>query len=316
MFTTLIVQPLFNILTFIYAIIPGHNFGLAIIIFTIIVRLMLWPLLKKQLHQTKLMRKIQPDLKRIKKEAAGNKQQEQIMMLALYKEKGINPFGQIGIMLIQLPILIGLYVGLQRILKDSQQLVDFSYGFIQHLPWMKELATNIHLFDASFIGLVDLTKPAYGVNGLYWPALVVVAASAFIQFYQSKQLSLTPGETRRIRDILKDAKDGKEADQSELNAAMSRNLIYFLPVMVFFFTIGLPAALSLYWLASGVIAFIQQSIILNDDTKELEAEVSESVETRVKKAKEAEIVSETPSKNKTKKSGSGKNGKVSKRRRK
>lgn len=316
MFTTLIVQPLFNILTFIYAVIPGHNFGIAIIIFTIIVRLLLWPLLKKQLHQTKLMREIQPELKRIKKESKGNRQQEQMMMLALYKEKGINPFGQIGIMFIQLPILIGLYMGLQRILRDSSELINFSYGFIQHMPWMKELATNIHRFDASLVGLVDLTRPAYGVKGFYWPALIVVAASAIVQFYQSKQLSLTSGETRKVRDILSDAKNGKEADQAELNAAMSRNLIYFLPIMVFFFTIGLPAALSLYWLTSGVVAYIQQSMILKDDTSEMEAKADKmsAVAARAKNAKEAEVVAVTPSKTKNTPKKSG--GRSGKRRRK
>ena len=66
MFTTIIVQPIFNLLVLIYAILPGHNFGLSLIIFTIIIRLLLWPLVKKQLHQTKLMRKLQPEIKKIK----------------------------------------------------------------------------------------------------------------------------------------------------------------------------------------------------------------------------------------------------------
>jgi YidC/Oxa1 family membrane protein insertase len=56
-FTTLIVQPIFNLLVLIYALLPGHNFGLAIILFTIVVRLLLWPLVKKQLHQAKAMRR-------------------------------------------------------------------------------------------------------------------------------------------------------------------------------------------------------------------------------------------------------------------
>ena len=67
MFTTFIVQPIFNLLVFIYALIPGHNFGLAIILFTVVVRLLMWPLVKKQLHQAKAMRKLQPELKKIKR---------------------------------------------------------------------------------------------------------------------------------------------------------------------------------------------------------------------------------------------------------
>ncbi|HLZ14851.1 MAG TPA: YidC/Oxa1 family membrane protein insertase, partial [Candidatus Saccharimonadales bacterium] len=66
MFTTLIIQPIFNLLVLIYALLPGHNFGLSIIIFTIVVRILMYPLVKKQLHQVKVMRKIQPEIKRIK----------------------------------------------------------------------------------------------------------------------------------------------------------------------------------------------------------------------------------------------------------
>src|SRR6266700_1786013 len=95
-FTTFIVQPIFNLLLLIYALLPGHNFGMAIILFTIVIRLMQWPLLKRQLHQTKAMRKLQPELRRIKKETKGDRQKESAMVMALYKEHGVSPFGSIG----------------------------------------------------------------------------------------------------------------------------------------------------------------------------------------------------------------------------
>ena len=76
MFTDFVVQPIFNLLVLIYAIIPGHNFGLAIIVFTVVIRLFMWPLVKKQLRQTKITRQLQPELKRIKKEAKGDRQRE------------------------------------------------------------------------------------------------------------------------------------------------------------------------------------------------------------------------------------------------
>ena len=84
MFTTLIVKPIFNLLVLVYAILPGHNFGLALIIFTIIVRLLLWPLVKRQLHQAKLMRKIQPELKRVARETKGDRQKQAQMQMELY----------------------------------------------------------------------------------------------------------------------------------------------------------------------------------------------------------------------------------------
>src|SRR5438552_9003613 len=120
MFTTIIVQPIFNLLVLIYALIPGHNFGLAIIIFTILIRLLLWPLVKKQLHHAKAMRELQPELKKIKAAAKGNRQEESRLVMELYKEKEINPFSSLGIVIVQAPILIGLYLGLQKLIKNPQ----------------------------------------------------------------------------------------------------------------------------------------------------------------------------------------------------
>lgn len=309
MFTTFIVQPIFNLLVFIYAMIPGHNFGLAIILFTIVVRLLMWPLIRKQLHQVKLMRKIQPELKKIKKAAAGDKRKESVLMMELYKERGISPFGQIGIILLQIPILLGLYIGLQRVLKDPHELVSFAYPFLQDLSWMKELGSNIHLFDATLFNFLDLTRAALSSSGIYWPALAVVAASAVAQFFQAKQLSPDDKDSRSLRVILREAKQGKQADSAEVNAAMARSTRYLLPALVFIFTIQLPSALSLYWLVSGLVAFLQQSIILKEDTSEMEASVDSKATDREKKAVEAEII-EKP----TKKSGKKTAARTKKRR--
>src|SRR3982751_3890640 len=116
MFTALIVKPLFNLLVLIYALLPGHNFGLSLIIFTIIIRIILWPLVKKQLHQARAMRKLQPEIKRIKQATKGNRQKESQLMMELYKERGINPFATFPVLIVQLVVLIGLYSGLRRII--------------------------------------------------------------------------------------------------------------------------------------------------------------------------------------------------------
>jgi YidC/Oxa1 family membrane protein insertase len=270
MFETFIVQPLFNLLAIIYALLPGHNFGIAIIIFTIIVRLLMWPIVKKQLHQTRAMRKLQPEIKKIKKEAKGDKQKESRMLMELYKERGINPFASLLPLLIQLPIFIGLYVGLQKVVKDPQQIIDFSYDFVQNLPFMQDLAKNISQFDETLLGIVDLSQAAITSEGLYIPALLVVLASVFMQYFQAKQLMPKDEDARTLRQILKEAGEGKQADQSEINAAIGRSTLVILPVMVFFFTVTIPSALSLYWLTSGVVAFLQQKRILNQDEEEME----------------------------------------------
>ncbi len=290
MFTTVIVQPIFNLLVLIYALIPGHNFGLAIILFTIVIRLLMWPLLKKQLHQAKVMRELQPELKRIKKAANGNKQQESLMMMELYKERGVNPFSSMGLLLLQLPILFGLYSGLQKVLHDPHQLVTFAYPALQHLPWMEQLAQNIHRFDATLFSVVDLTRSALGPKGFYLPAMLIVVASAIVQYYQSKQLMPADKDAKSLRALLKEAGSGKQADQTELNAAVARSTRFLLPAMIFFFTVNIPSALALYWLVSGITALIQQTIVLREDSAEMEAEVAETPAKDGKAVLEGEIV--------------------------
>lgn len=291
----LIVQPIFNLLVVIYALIPGHNFGLAIIIFTVVVRLLMWPLIKKQLHQVKVMRKIQPELKKIKKAAGGDKRKESLLMMELYKERGINPFATIGVLLLQIPILIGLYVGLQKVLKDPSQIETFAYPIFQHLPWIEHIAANIKEFDATLFSVVDLTRAALGPNGIYWPAMMIVIGSAVVQYYQSKQLSPNSKNARSLRSILREAKTGKQADQSEVNEAVGRSTRYLLPALIFIFTVNIASALALYWLVSGITALVQQAFALREDTEEMEAEVSAKTKDG-KEIVEGEVVEKPASK--------------------
>jgi YidC/Oxa1 family membrane protein insertase len=270
MFETFVVQPIFNLLAFILALIPGHNFGVAIIIFTIIVRLLMWPVVKKQLHQTRAMRKLQPEIKKIKVEAKGDRQKESAMLMELYKERGINPFASLVPLLIQLPIFIGLYLGLQKVVKNPQELIDFSYQLINNIPYMKDLAANIGRFDETLLGIVNLAQPAIGPKGLYAPALIIVIASAVVQYFQASQLMPKDADARGLRAILKDAGEGKQTDQSEVNAAIGRSTKFLLPGLVLLFTVGIPSALSLYWLTSGLVAFIQQKKVLDIDEEEME----------------------------------------------
>jgi membrane protein insertase Oxa1/YidC/SpoIIIJ len=126
--------------------------------------------------------------------------------------------------------------------------------------------------------------------------MIIVLASAIVQYYQSKQLMPTDKNARKLRDILKEASSGTAADTSEVNAAVGKSTRYLLPVMIFLFTVSVASALSLYWLTSGIVAYIQQSIILNKDEEEME-ELAEKPE----KVIEGEVISKTTTKKPTKK---------------
>ena len=307
LFTTFIVQPIFNLLSLIYALLPGHNFGLALIIFTVIIRLLLWPVVKKQLHQAKAMRKLQPDIKRIKQATKGNRQKESVMLMELYKERGINPFGTFPILILQLVILIGLYSGLRKVITDPHALVSFSYPAIQHLGWMQALSHNIHLFDNTLFGVVNLGRAALNHGGgVYWPAMLIVLGSVVAQYFQAKQLMPNDGDQKSLREILKGAGSGQQADQSDLNAAVGRSTRFLLPVMIFLFTVNIASALSLYWLVGGVVAFIQQSIVLNRDETEMEGIANQPSKKDLKAIPEAEIVTTTPKNSPKTKKKSGK----------
>ncbi len=300
LFSTLFVKPIFNLLVFIYGILPGHNFGLSIIIFTIIVRLLMWPLVKKQLHQAVAMRKLQPELKKIKKATKGNKQQESVLLMELYKEKGISPFGSLGTLVVQLVILIGLYSGLRRVVNDPHAIINYSYSILHNLNWIKAIQAEISRFDATLFGFVDLTRAAVNKGGgFYFPALFIVLASAVAQFFQSKQLLPNNKDGRGLKAILKEANTGKKAEQAEVNAAVGQSTRYLLPFMIVIFTINLPSALSLYWLTSGIVAYLQQARILSKDETEMENIADESG------VIEGEIV-EKPNKTKKKNTSSNK----------
>ena len=304
MFTTLIVKPIFNLLVLIYGLLPGHNFGLSIIVFTVLVRLLMWPLVKKQLHQAKAMRELQPELKRIKKAAAGDRQKESMLMMELYKEKEINPFSSLGLLIVQIPVLIGLYSGVHRIVDNPRALIDFSYSFVHSLPWLKTLAADITKFDHTLFGIVDLTRPAMGKDGTYIPALIIVLASVVMQYFQAVQLMPQDDEKKKLRDILKAANEGKPADSGEVNAAVASSTKYILPFFILVVTINIASALSLYLLVSGAVAFMQQSRVLNQDKQELTAAggKASSIE---KNAVEAEVVKTPPQNKKTNKNKKG-----------
>ena len=269
---TLIVQPIFNLLTLIYALLPGGDFGIAIIVFTIIVRMLMYPLVKRQLHQTRMMRKLQPELKKIKKAAKGNRQLEAMQMMELYKRYGVSPFRSIGILLLQLPIFIGLFYAIRVYTDHRDQIGDYVYDFLEKLAPIQELVANPESFDETLFGVIDLTQPAIGPNGVDIALLLLVLLASVTQYVMSKQtLPHNPDEQpKKFREIMKEAAEGKQADQSEMNALIMTNMVKVMPFVLFFVMINFPGALSLYYAVSNLVAVGQQSYLLKQDEVELE----------------------------------------------
>jgi len=282
-FELFVVQPIFNLLLFIYSVLPGADFGIAIIIFTIIIRFALYPLVVRQLHQVKAMRKLQPELKRIKAASKGNRQAESMQMLELYKQHGVKPFRSILMLLIQLPIFIALFQVIQIFTTHRDQIAEFTYGFMQNLKPVQDLLVNPDNFNEQFLGFVDLTTHAIGANGVNIFLILLAVIAAYTQYVISKQTSPTT-TTKRLRDVLSEAGEGKQPDQAELNAVMMSKMVKFLPFMMFFIMMSLPGALVLYYVVSNIFAAVQQHFLLKRDAEEMDKMADEPAKGTGKKA--------------------------------
>lgn len=278
MFDTLVVKPIFNALMVIYSLVPGGDFGVAIIIFTILIRLAMYPLVRAQLHQTKVMRKIQPELKKIKELAGGNKQLEATQQMELYKRYGINPFRSILILLVQVPIFIGLYHVIQIVTMKRSEVGKYLYEPTKQLDAVKEIINNPEHFNHMMLGFVDLTKSAIGSHGIDIVLLLLAIISAVTQYIITKQTMPTDKSTKKFREVMADAAKGKQADPSDISGAMMNNMAKFMPIMMFFIMISLPGALALYYTSSNLVAVLQQHYLLKKDSEEMEEIADEVVE--------------------------------------
>ena len=236
MLRTILVNPLFNALLLIYALIPGHDFGLAVIILTILIRLLLWPLVKRQLHHQKAMKQLQPEIAKIKAKTKGDRQKESQMMVELFKEKEINPFSSLGLALLQFPILIALFFVLRQI-TDPGSFGPILYDSIEGLKAIKDIITNPGSFDPTFLGLVHMAKPN----------IVLALLAGLAQYAQARQLM--------PRDTSKTGPGG--------NLAFNMTLIF--PILTVAIEAQLPSALALYWAASSAVAVIQQQMVLSNE---------------------------------------------------
>jgi YidC/Oxa1 family membrane protein insertase len=230
------------------------------------------------------MRKLQPQLAVIKKNAKGNKQVESMQMMELYKKNGVSPFRSIGILLIQLPIFIALYQVIQIFTLQRDRIEQFTYGFMQSIEPIKQLIAHPELFNEKLLGVIDLTATAFGPNGINYFLVLLAILAAVTQYIMSKQTMPQEPSKKRLRDILSEAADGKQTDQSEMNAVVMGKMMKFLPFLMLVIMLSLPGALALYYVVSNVVAVIQQHFILKQDVTEMDQIADETPKAPGKKA--------------------------------
>jgi membrane protein insertase, yidC/oxa1 family len=287
LFETIVVNPIFNALMLIYSAVPGGDFGVALIIFTIIVRLLMYPLVKNQLHQTKAMRKLQPELAKIKENAQGNKQIEALQQMELYKRYGIKPLRSILILIIQLPIFIALFQVIRVITLHRDQVAQHIYEPFKHIDAIKAVIEHPENFNHTMLGFIDLTKTTFSNGSVDLVLLALAVISALTQYVMSRQTMPADSKGKKLRDLMAEAADGKQADPSEMSSAMTRGMMKFMPIMMFMIMVGLPGALALYYTISNLSAVAQQHYLLKKDVGELDEIADEAIKTKKSSTKGA-----------------------------
>ncbi|MEX0869919.1 MAG: YidC/Oxa1 family membrane protein insertase [Candidatus Spechtbacterales bacterium] len=229
LFNTLIFEPLFNLLVFVVSLVPGNELGVAIIIVTLIIRGMLYPLSHKALKSQRQLTKLQPEIKKIQEKHKKDKQEQSKAIMEFYKENNINPFSGCVPFLIQIPIIIGLYrVFLININND---IGEHLYSFVSAPENINTVFLNIDLVGSSVFLAVLAGGAQFGLSKLT---------------FSRKSKSGAP------------AASGKAADFQNM---MGKQMTYVLPVVTVFIAQNFPAGLVLYWFITTLFSFGQQYVI-------------------------------------------------------
>jgi YidC/Oxa1 family membrane protein insertase len=230
LYTTVLYQPLFNLLVFFYNILP--DIGIAIILLTIIVKVIIWPLSHKGLKSQKVLQDLQPKLEVLKAKYKDNKEKLGQETMALYKKEKINPMASCLPLLIQFPIIIAVFRVFRAIFVET---VDFSllYSFV-HLP---------ETINPMMLGFLDLSKPQ----------IVLAILAGLAQFWQSRIML----KKTKKNDV--DSNGNKK--ELSLPQTMSKQMMYFMPIITVFIAASFPGGLALYWLVITLLGVLDQYLI-------------------------------------------------------
>ncbi|MEK7185326.1 MAG: YidC/Oxa1 family membrane protein insertase [Patescibacteria group bacterium] len=234
---------MYNGLIFLIDILPWADAGVAIIVFTLIIKLILFPLSKKAVYTQLKMKKVEPQLRAIKEKYSGKDQaQEQAKQtMAFYKREGIRPFAGILLIFIQLPILFALY---KAFLHPGLPNIDVTllYSFV--IAPMSE-SINMH-----FLGLFDIAGKSI--------ALALIAA---VSTYFQVRFSMPPLPPKKATSFDKDGKPIRPNFQEDFARGMNIQMRYVFPVIAFFISWSISGAIALYWITSNLFTIAQELVI-------------------------------------------------------
>lgn len=227
LFNIFFYQPLFNLLVALYQYLPGRDFGVAIVILTIIVKAIFYPVGAKAIKAQKSIEGLKGKIEETQEKYKTNKEEQARRIMAIYREAGVSPFSGIMPLLIQMPILIALY----RVFSDGlkPEAMTHLYGFIH----------NPGAIDPSFLGVADLAQPS----------IIFAIIAGVLQFIQSWQITKMAPQ-----------KSGGKPVKKEMEM-IQKQMQIFLPLFTVIILVKIPSAVALYWVIATIFTIFQQYII-------------------------------------------------------
>jgi YidC/Oxa1 family membrane protein insertase len=240
-----VYQPIYNLFVALLTFLPGHPLGWAIIIVTIIIRLVLLVPQHHMLQGQQKLQKIQPKIKALQKEYKDDQATLGMKMLELYKKEWVNPMGSIVPLLIQMPILIGLYWVVSQI-NDPSNFYHL-YSFFAHFD-PTQIVTSFYGLELSQVG---------GMIGIAF-ALVL----GWLQYVQAK-LSFVYTDKKKSKEVevVVEKKEGDAPEFALDPAMMQKMMLYFFPVMIAVSSYFFPLGVGLYWFIGTLFVIAQQAYV-------------------------------------------------------
>jgi len=226
LYHTFFFDPLYNVLVILFKALPWADAGIIVILLTVLVRLIIFPLSRKAVLTQVKMAEIGPDLAKIKEKYKDKAEEQARLTLALYREKKVNPFSGILVIIIQIPIIFALY---QIFLHFPEVNSALLYPFV---------AAPDHI-NTIFLGLVDITAK----NAII---AFLAAVSTFFQFRISMQGQVSPTGN---------------SFGNNLARSMQTQMKYFFPVIVFFISYNISGAIALYWFTTNLFSIGQELFV-------------------------------------------------------
>lgn len=244
LFNTVLYEPLLNLLLWLYQVIPGHDLGIAIILLTLLIKLVLFYPSLKGLRSQKALQEAQPKIEELKKKYANDKEELGRQIMKFYKENKVNPMSSCLPLLVQLPVLYALFKVFFGGLATDPATGLLAAEQLDHLyAPLRDVFTTTSI-NHTFLGFVDLSASKN---------VILALLGGVLQFLQAKMLSAKRASVQ-----------SKGARDENMAAMMNKQMLYILPVITVVFGYQFPAGVTLYWVSSTAFTWIQQLIFMRD----------------------------------------------------